>query len=310
MATTIEMLECACSHIQQLDFKAGDSDRSTAAFETFRRSVTRIMRGACTNEHCILESIEPKRQYFGFLLDFAERCFLHRRRVGEVLKCLLDAPSWHEAARADPDMWTALQDLICECQLFRANAGHGKRALGPSVLAEGGQPNANVAFDRELVILADQRVPPVSASVATEREQAIFADRREPSTSKRTAEAGNPFSPEFAKEEVALTPPKKICATSVGLREPMPTKTSAVLPAVTPAKTVATTFRQNDVPQASRQSNLSSNPFKTSSPASPRAKVSSNPFATLLTSRNKRMDDRICCAHNPFASSPSCARVK
>lgn len=293
MAPTMEILERACSHMQQLDFEAVDCDRSITAFETFRRAVTRVVRGARPDEHCILENIEQKKQYFRFLLDFAERCFLHRRRVGEVLKCLLDAPSWHEAARADPEMWTALQDLICQCQVFRANTGHGKRAFGLSLPAAGGQPIASTAFDWELAIPADQRVPVASASVAAERDQALRADQRVPSTPKRTADAGNPFLSDRVKKETGPTP---------DLRGSLPTKTWVVPPGVTPVKTL--------VPQTLRQANLNSNPFKTSSPISLRTKASSNPFATLLTSRSKGMDDRICCTHNPFASSTLCARVK
>jgi len=147
---TIEMLEHGERMIQELDFKADDRDRSQAAFETFRKAVLRVSRSTRRGERGVLEGLEPKRKYFEFLLAFADRCFMQRSRVAEVMKCLLEADPWQEVADADPDLCSAIQ---------------GVSALVPKPALV---PTPTVVRQRDQAVLAAQNVSQAASTLAAD----------------------------------------------------------------------------------------------------------------------------------------------
>jgi len=263
MATTSDMLQSGTSHIQHLDFKAENRDGALDAFEIFRRAVMRVMkdkRGAHPQERRTLDSIEPKQKYFQFLLDFADRSFMHRSRVSEVIRRLLESPPWEQAASSNPAMFSAMQSLADECDA----SSQGKSSRDQS-------PEAKVEFGASAPV-----VRPKAASGPSSPQDPWSTRGR-----KATAE-------QFWLE---CAPQKKVPTGHQGIWGPISTERTATVATpstprnTNPFKTDVNTSSLKDVSKAPRSSMATTNPFKASPQVSPRRLASTNPFSTQLDGR-------------------------
>jgi len=83
-------------HAAILKVGPGRDDDSAAAFQQFRRGVT---RADGSHELSLLQDLEQKQKVLGFLVDFAQNRRSHRRQVSSVVSILLKDSKWQEAAK-------------------------------------------------------------------------------------------------------------------------------------------------------------------------------------------------------------------
>jgi len=291
---TIELLERSQSSIQQLGFRAEDRDRSLDAFQTFRKAVIRVIRGTQRYERCLLENLEPKRQYLEFLLDLSKRIPMQRSRVAEVLRCLCDVSSWLESAQADPAIWIAIQGFISECE---SNSDSNKSTFGHARRASEAAASVEVSVDKQRVIAkrelqgASQTVVKQPVDPWSSRSKPKPLDIGAESTTSGQLEQTQ-LTPQFG------TPQKKVWSPPRDLWAPVSTKSPTSGIAATESGTAATESGGSD-PKPSL------NPFKSKLPAPAKKEASSNPFKTLLTSNQplmsgqQRPDVAKSCANCP-----------
>lgn len=273
MLTTSELLEAGICDIEQLNFQAENRDGALAAFENFRRAVIRVMtskKGAHSCERCTLDNVAPKKRYLQFLLDFADRSFMHRSRVSEVIRRLLDSSPWQEAARSDPFMLSAIRALVDDCD---ATSQRGS--------SQGSSRDQSLESKVDRVDVTQQVAQP-----------------SQPSAKSGLAPA-NPWSTESLGECRTATchvwsqepPQKKASAACQDIRVPVDSKKA--IPAASPSASTGTNpfdvagikDSAKAVPRACNSSRTNTNPFSVGTPVSPRRLPSTNPFKTDLDRR-------------------------
>lgn len=270
------MLEAGICHIEQLDFQAENRDGALAAFESFRRAVIRVMtskRGAHPCERRALDTVEPKKRYFQFLLDFADRSFMHRSRVSEVIRRLLDSSPWQEAAHADPFMLSAIRALVDDCDA--PSQGGSSRGSSRDQSLEGKVERVDVAQQvaRHSQPLAKTGLAPINPwsaeSFGGYRTTTCHIQSQEPPQKKASAACQDIWGPVDSKKAIPAASPSASTRTN-------------------PFDVVVIKESAKAVPRTSNSSRTNTNPFCVGIPASPRRQPSTNPFKTDLDSRQDK----------------------
>lgn len=113
-------------------------------------------------ESSLLDTVPDKDRYLTFFVDFAALSRMHRSRVAEVLKCLLQLQSWQDITDSSPALCESVRSLLADCE--------AKQSKSPCV-----EPTS-------------QHLPSATAglSIAKEQQPAISTAGERPSKSAPT----------------------------------------------------------------------------------------------------------------------------